>query len=290
MIPVPQPVDFLAAYGKPKKPRLRSPSPCPYARAAVVPDAHADVGAGDISELNNLCATASVFVLTGPGGEGGGPSGSQVLGGPPSATQPPSAGVAEGVVTDGVVRACQAFESPEVPHLPVPGPDGTARGVFWVVPNSPLHAALRFNHFTPNPSAPSQSSALSFSPSASPPSPPLHACCAAAVLCSVCGDECGPDAQYGKCQNCLDAAFHAYAARRAPVLVQHYVNSSPSNEGMVASTVCSATLASNSSPSIEGTAALVVASSFSYSSTGQSSPKRLRVEPPPHRKAGPPKL
>ena len=49
LIPVPQPIDFLGAYGKPKKPRLRSLSPCPYARAAVIPDAHADVGAGEKS-------------------------------------------------------------------------------------------------------------------------------------------------------------------------------------------------------------------------------------------------
>ena len=148
------------------------------------------------------------------------------------------------------------------------------------VSNSPLPELLRFNHFTPNPSAPD------FSPS--PPSISLvdgvssQACCASVVFCSVCGDECGPDAQYGKCQNCLDAAFHGFAARHAPALVQHFCNSSPSNEGTVASTVLSATSASfNSSPSIEGTAALAVA--------GQSSPKRLRVASPPHRKAGPPK-
>ena len=32
LTPVPQPIDFLAAFSRPKAPRLRSPSPCPYAR------------------------------------------------------------------------------------------------------------------------------------------------------------------------------------------------------------------------------------------------------------------
>ena len=209
----------------------------------------------------------SVPVVSGNGGEGGGPSGSQMLGGLPSVTQPPTAGVAGGVVTDVGVRACQALESPEVPHLPVPEPDCTARGVFWVVPNSPLHSALRFNHFTPNPSAPSPSAP---SPSAASPPSPLNSqtCSAAAVFCVVCGAECGAGEQsYGKCQDCLDAAFHAFAAVHTPNLVQHFLNSSPSLEGTVALTDNSATSASSR----------------------PISPKRARRLSPPHRKAGPPK-
>ena len=159
-------------------------------------------------------------------------------------------------MTDGVVRACQALESPEVPHLLVPDPDCMARGDFsGDVPNSPVHSALRFNHFTPNPSAPSAPD--------SPPSllrPIGESSCAAVVFCIACGDECGPEVQtsYGKCQRCLDLAFLSFARLHCPTLVEQY----------------------NSSPSIEGAATLA--------DSGPASPKRLRVASPPHRKAGPP--
>ena len=161
-------------------------------------------------------------------------------------TQSPTAGGAGGVVTDGEVRANQAPVTPEVPHLLAPDPVCNVRGD---LSNSPLHSALRFNHFTPNPSAPSQ-------PSASPP--PLHvhggmSACAAVVFCCVCGLECGPDMQFGKCGSCLDAAFHAYAALHVPELVPHSRNSSAS-----------------------------------ASSDGPRSAKRARRLSPPHRKAGPP--
>jgi hypothetical protein len=201
------------------------------------------------SDRVSACAAAcdSVFVNLGIEGEGGEPSGSQELGGPPSVALPPTAGEAGGVVTDGVVRACQALESPEVPHLLVP------------IPDSPVHDALRFNHFTPNPSAPSASTPLS------PPSPALGAasCCAAVVFCVICGVECGDgEASYGKCQGCADDAFHNFVAAHCPHLGEQ---------------------SSNSSPPIGGTATSAV-----RFVTGQSLPKRLRVAPPPHRKAGPP--
>ena len=259
-----------------------------------------------MNSKNSDCVVASVSVSveSGNGGEGGGPSGSQELGGPPSVTQPPTAGVAVGVVADGVVRACQALESPEVPHLPVPSPGGAARGAFLSdVPNSPLHSALQFNHFTPNPSAPSPQS-----PSFALP-PPSHvhvgvSYCASVVFCFSSGAECGPEVEtsYGKCQRCLDISFHTFARTHCPTRVAQY-NSSPSFEGTAALAdpalrdetgqplpkrprVASPPRRKagppslNLSPSIEGTAASAVA--------GQSSPKRLRVEPPPHRKAGPP--
>ena len=159
-------------------------------------------------------------------------------------TQSPTAGGAGGVVTDGVVRACHAPVAPEVPHLPAPDPVCNARGD---LSNSPLHSALRFNHFTPNPSAPSAPS-----PAVSPPSPALGAAsCAAVVFCVVCGIECGDgEASYGKCGGCADEFFNAFVAAHRPHLGER-------------------TSAAN----------LV---------DGQSLPKRLRVAPPPHRKAGPP--
>ena len=161
-----------------------------------------------------------------------------------------------------------------------------------------MHGALEFSHLTPNPSAPVGS------PSSQPPSspPPLHvhggmSSCAAVVFCRSCGDECGPEVEtsYGKCQRCLDSAFHAFARNHCPTLVAQ-CNSSPSLEGAAALAVGeplpkrarvaipphrkARPSSLNLSPSIEGTVALAVA--------GQSSPKRLRVESPPHRKAGPP--
>merc|ERR1711966_603948 len=56
-------------------------------------------------------------------------------------------------------------------------------------------------------------------PSASPSSPPLlhvhggASACASVVFCRICGAECGPDVEtsYGKCQRCLDSAFHSFA-------------------------------------------------------------------------------
>ena len=177
------------------------------------------------------------------GGEGGEPNGSQALGGPPSVAQPPTAGVAVGVVADGVVRACQVLESPVVPHLPVPEHDCISRGGLFATgvensmnaPISPLHVALEFDTLTPNPSAPSQS------------------LCAAVVFCAVCGVECGPDSQFGKCGSCLDAAFNSFAALHVPELVPHFRNSIPAE-----------------------------------ALGGPPSAKRARRLSPPHRKAGPP--
>jgi hypothetical protein len=211
-----------------------------------------------------VVACVSVVVNSGNEGVGGEPSGAQELGGPPSVAQPPPAGEAGGVVTDGVVRACQALEPPEVPHLLAPLPVCIARGeaagdFSGDAPNSPVHDALRFNHFTPNPSAPSAATPLS------PPSPARGAasCCAAVVFCVSCGVECGDgEASYGKCQGCADIAFHSYVAAHCPHLGAH---------------------SSNSSPPIGGTATLAV-----RFDSGQSLPKRSRVAPPPHRKAGPP--
>ena len=242
---------------------------------------------------------------SGNGGEGGEPSGSQELGGPPLVTQSPTAGGAGGVVTDGEVRACQAPVTPVVPHLPSPDPVCNARGD---LSNSPLHPALRFNHFTPNPSAPSQ---LSASPS-TPPSLHVHggaSACAAVVFCIVCGDECGPEVEtsYGKCQRCLDSAFHAFSRTHCPSLVAQW-NSSPSLEGAAAlaagapsgkdaradaaaAVACAQDIPFiNSSPSIEGTAASAVhfASSPAIALGGPLSAKRARRLSPPHRKAGPP--
>ena len=169
-------------------------------------------------------------------------------------------------MADGVVRACQVLEAPVVPHLPVPVHGCMSRGGFSAArvgnsddaPSSPLHGALEFNTLTPNPSQ----------PSGSPPTLHVHGACAAVVLCCVCGVECGPDMQYGKCGSCLDAAFNAFTELHVPNLALHYRNSSPAFEGTVASTVNSATLASSCVP---------------------PSPKRARRHSPPHRKAGPPK-
>ena len=171
-----------------------------------------------------------------------------------------------------------------------------------MLPNSPLHGAFNFSHLTPNPSAPFGS------PSPQSPSlpPPLHvhggaSSCAAVAFCTICGEECGPEVEtsYGKCQRCLDMAFHAFARTHCPTLVAQ-CNSSPSIEGTAALAVPAVRAGEplpkrarvaipphrkarpsslNLSPSIEGTVAVVV---------GPSWPKRLRVDSPPHRKAGPP--
>ena len=169
-------------------------------------------------------------------------------------------------MADGVVRARQGPRHPEVPHLP----DSALNCTRGDISNSPVHSVLQFEHCTPNPSAPSPSSA----PTLSPPSPRnstsnSQACCAAVVFCSVCGDECGPDAQHGKCHSCLDAAFLGFAARHASNFVLH---SGPSLEGAAAS------------------AASHVANPSNYSASvgGPLSAKRARRLSPPHRKAGPP--
>ena len=213
-------------------------------------------------------------VKSGNGGEGGEPSGSQELGGPPSVAQSPTAGEAVGVVVDGVVRACQAPRYPEVPHLPDSALDCT-RGD---ISNSPLHPVLQFNHFTPNPSAPSPSP-----PSQLDSPPPLHvqggmSSCAAVVFCLSCGAECGPDMQFNKCGSCLEAAFHAFAALHVPDLVRHYRNSSPSIEGPAVS----AGIGSSCPSSCD------VSTSASASSGGPFLAERARRLSPPHRKAGPP--
>ena len=95
--PVPRPIDFLSAYGKPKKPRLRSPSPCPYARAAVQHDEPADDGACALNSSNSDCALNSsnsdcvgarvvaggfVFVNSRNGGKVGNPVGPRSLAAP----------------------------------------------------------------------------------------------------------------------------------------------------------------------------------------------------------------
>ena len=147
----------------------------------------------------------------GLGGEGGGPSGYLELGGPPLVAQPPTAGVAVGVAADGGGGGRLALDTPAVPHLPAPATDSSfddllGGDVNSGFTNSPVHEVLLFESCTPNPSAPAfgtqgSDRSLSF----------LHADPQSCISCNRLftprrGENC-----YGKCDDCLDSAFHSFA-------------------------------------------------------------------------------
>ena len=73
--------------------------------------------------------------------------------------------------------------------------DGRLRGD---ISSSPLPAALRFNHFSPNPSAPFPPSSLS---QADPQS---------CISCNKVFTPRGGENCYGKCDDCLESAFHSF--------------------------------------------------------------------------------
>ena len=129
LTPVPVPIDFLAAYSRPKAPRIRSPSPCPYAQSSG--NSSPPLGGPASVELTQEIVDGFF---------------SQDV-----ASSPPVGGPAIGIPTqDGGFPLSPPLGGPAVAFLQLP--QDIEQGD---ISHSPLPSILRFDHCTPNPSAPS---------------------------------------------------------------------------------------------------------------------------------------
>jgi hypothetical protein len=233
LTPVPQPIDFLAAFSKPKIPRLRSPSPCPYARnsspsiegpveqAPLSPSIEGSApGCADSEILICIVCGSSFLPIRGEENYGQCMTCSDaafhklVLTLPFLQPSPPLGGPASGDLTqDGDIALIPTVVDVS-PPLGGPGLgdltqdiDGNVDGLFrGDLPSSPLPHALRFNYFTPNPSAPS------------PPSPNSNTFASLnsdeegrrCISCNLFFTPRGGENCYGKCEACLNVTFHNF--------------------------------------------------------------------------------